>query len=100
DYTAGPAEPMQWLRSEITRTDNSGHVWGANQRITAREAIRCQTLHGAYATFEEDIKGSLEPGKLADLVVWDHDIVTIDPMRLLEVKPERTLLGGRWVYEA
>jgi predicted amidohydrolase YtcJ len=99
DYTAGPAEPMQWMRSEITRTDASGHTWGANQRITAREAIRCQTLHGAYATFEEDIKGSLEPGKLADLVVWDHDIVMIDPMKLLEVKPERTMLGGRWVYE-
>lgn len=100
DYTAGPAEPMQWLRSEITRTDSSGHVWGANQRINAHEAIRCQTLHGAHASFEEDIKGSLEPGKLADLVVWDHDIVTIDPMRLLEVKPQRTMLGGRWVYEA
>jgi predicted amidohydrolase YtcJ len=100
DYTAGPAEPMQWMRSEITRTDSSGHTWGASQRISAREAIRCQTLHGAYATFEEDIKGSLVPGKLADLVVWDHDIVTIDPMRLLEVKPERTMLGGRWVYEA
>jgi predicted amidohydrolase YtcJ len=100
DYTAGPAEPMQWLRSEITRTDASGHTWGARQRISAREAIRCQTLHGAYASFEENIKGTLEPGKLADLVVWDHDIVTIDPMQLLNVKPERTMLGGRWVYEA
>ncbi len=100
DYTASPAEPMMWLRSEITRTDASGHVWGANQRISAQEAIRCSTLHGAYASFEEGIKGSLEPGKLADLVVWDHDIVTIDPVRLLEVKPQRTMLGGRWVYEA
>jgi predicted amidohydrolase YtcJ len=100
DYTASPAEPMLWLRSEVTRTDFSGHVWGANQRISVREAIRCQTLYGAHASFEEDIKGSLEPGKLADLVVWDHDIVTIDPLRLLEAKPERTMIGGRWVYEA
>jgi predicted amidohydrolase YtcJ len=99
DYTASPAEPMIWLRSEVTRTDASGHVWGANQRITVQEAIRCSTLHGAYASFEEDIKGSLEPGKLADLVVWDEDLVAVDPMTLLQVKPQRTMIGGRWVYE-
>ena len=100
DYTASPAEPMIWLRSEITRADKTGHVWGANQRISAPEAIRCSTLNGAYASFEDGIKGSLEPGKLADLVVWDHDLLTIDPMQLLTVRPERTMLGGRWVYEA
>ncbi|HEY1874376.1 MAG TPA: amidohydrolase [Steroidobacteraceae bacterium] len=100
DYTASPAEPMLWLRSEVTRTDASGHVWGANQRITIEEAIRCSTVHGAYASFEEGIKGSLAPGQLADLVVWDHDLLTIDPTGLMNVKPERTMLGGRWVYEA
>jgi predicted amidohydrolase YtcJ len=100
DYTASPAEPMLWLRSEVTRTDASGHTWGANQRITMQEAIRCSTLHGAYASFEENIKGTLEPGQLADLVVWDHDLLKVDPETLLSVKPERTMLGGRWVYEA
>lgn len=100
DYTASPAEPMLWLRSEVTRTDASGHTWGGNQRITVEEAIRCSTVNGAYASFEENIKGSLEPGFLADLVVWDHDLLTIDPASLLSVKPERTMLGGRWVYEA
>ena len=100
DYTASPAEPMLWLRSEVTRTDAKGHSWGANQRITMEEAIRCSTLHGAYASFEEDIKGALVPGQLADLVVWDHDLLKVDPGSLLGVKPERTMLGGRWVYEA
>jgi len=100
DYTASPAEPMLWLRSEVTRTDASGHTWGANQRITVEEAIRCSTVHGAYATFEEDIKGTLEPGQLADLVVWNQDLLTVDPASFLNVKPERTMLGGRWVYEA
>jgi predicted amidohydrolase YtcJ len=100
DYTASPAEPMLWLRSEVTRTDAGGRTWGANQRIGVEEAIRCSTVHGAYASFEEGIKGTLEPGRLADLVVWDHDLLTIDPLNLMSVKPERTMLGGRWVYEA
>jgi len=100
DYTASPAEPMLWLRSEVTRTDAHGHTWGANQRITVEEAIRCSTAHGAYASFEEHIKGTLEPGQLADLVVWDHDLLAIDPASFLTVKPERTMLGGRWVYES
>jgi predicted amidohydrolase YtcJ len=100
DYTASPADPMLWLRSEVTRTDSTGHVWGANQRITVEEAIRCSTVNGAYATFEEGIKGTLDPGQLADLVVWDQDLMTIDPMSFTSVKPERTMIGGRWVYEA
>lgn len=100
DFTASPAEPMLWLRSEVTRTDAAGHTWGANQRITVEEAIRCSTVNGAYATFEENLKGTLEPGRLADLVVWDHDLMSIDPASFTGVKPERTMLGGRWVYEA
>ena len=100
DYTASPAEPMLWLRSEVTRMDASGHIWGANQRITVEQAIRCSTVHGAYASFEEGIKGTLQPGQLADLVVWDHDLLSIEPAALTTVKPERTMLGGRWIYEA
>jgi predicted amidohydrolase YtcJ len=91
---------MLWLRSEVTRTDATGHVWGANQRITVQEAIRCSTANGAYATFEEGIKGTLEPGQLADLVVWDHDLVKAEPESYLAIKPERTMVGGRWVYES
>ena len=100
DYTASPAEPMLWLYSEVTRKDATGHTWGANQRLTVAEAIRCQTVHGAYASFEEDIKGALEPGMLADLVVWDRDLLHIDPGELVGAKPERTMVAGRWVYEA
>jgi predicted amidohydrolase YtcJ len=100
DYTASPAEPMLWLRSEITRTDAAGRTWGANQRISLKEAIYCSTVNGAYATFEEGIKGTLEPGRLADLVVWDHDLTTMDPVSFTSIKAERTMLGGRWIYEA
>jgi predicted amidohydrolase YtcJ len=100
DYTASPHEPMLWMRSQVTRTDATGHTWGGNQRITAEESLRCGTLHGAYASFEEGIKGTLEPGMLADLVAWSADPLTIEPMRLLEIHAERTMVGGRWVYES
>lgn len=100
DYTASPSDPMMWLQSQVTRTDYQGHVWGANQRITLKEAIRAGTLDGATASFEEHLKGSLEPGKLADLVVWDQDLFKTDPSRLVTVKPERTLVGGEWMYES
>lgn len=100
DYTASPSEPMMWLQSQVTRTDYQGHAWGVNQRITLKEAIRAGTLDGAAASFEEHIKGTLEPGKLADLVVWDQDVFKADPGRLVAIKPERTLVGGQWMYES
>lgn len=100
DYPPGPFEPMMAMQSAVTRTDSTGQVWGASQRITVEEAIRVSTLHGAYASFEEGQKGSLEPGKLADLVVLGADPRTADPGALVDIPVERTMVGGRWVYEA
>jgi len=100
DYTASPSHPMMWLQSQVTRADMNGHQWGLNQRITVEEAIRCGTIHGAYASFEEAQKGSIEPGKLADLVVLDRDPLTADPSSLIQVAVERTMVGGKWVYES
>ena len=100
DYTASPSNPMMWLRSQLTRTDMKGNVWGANQRITLPEAIRCGTVNGAYAAFEEDLKGSIQPGKLADLVVLAQDPFKTDPSELLKIQVERTMVGGIWKYES
>jgi predicted amidohydrolase YtcJ len=100
DYTASPADPLLWLQSQVTRTDMAGHVWGANQRISVAEAIRCATMNGAYASFEEHAKGSLEPGKLADLVVLKQDPFHVDPGALAQIAVERTMVEGRWVYES
>lgn len=100
DYTASPFDPMMWMQSEVTRTDYKGNVWGANQRITVEEAIRCGTVNGAYASFEENEKGSIEPGKLADLVVLGQDPFKTDPSSLLKIPVERTLLAGKWSYES
>ena len=77
DYPPGPFEPMMALQSSVTRTDMNGKSWGLSQKISIEEAIKIGTIHGAYASYEEDIKGSLEVGKLADLVVLGSDITKI-----------------------
>jgi predicted amidohydrolase YtcJ len=100
DYTASPSDPMMWLRSQVTRTDMKGNVWGANQKISVEEAVRCGTINGAYSTFEERAKGSIEPGKLADLVVLAEDPFKADPLNLHKIAVERTMVGGKWVYES
>jgi predicted amidohydrolase YtcJ len=100
DYPPGPFEPMMALQSSVTRTDMNGNVWGAKQRITIEEALRVQTLHGAYASFEEHQKGSIEPGKFADLLVLGRDPLHENPLTLVKIPVERTMIGGRWVFEA
>jgi len=64
------------------------------------QALHSWTLAGAYASFDEDRKGSLAPGKLADFVLLDHDIMTVEPRQILQTKVLRTYLGGKLVYEA
>jgi predicted amidohydrolase YtcJ len=100
DYPPGPFEPMMALQSEVTRADMKGTVWGARQKITLEEAIRVGTLHGAYASYEESLKGSIEPGKVADLVVLGRDPFKTDPSQLINTPVERTMVGGKWVWEA
>jgi predicted amidohydrolase YtcJ len=100
DYTASPPSPMLWLYSMVTRRDPTGHVWGERQRITLQEALRAATIDGAHASFEEHDKGSIEPGKLADLVVLERDPLTVPSDEWLSIKVERTMLGGAFVYEA
>ena len=73
---------------------------GTEQRINREEAIRLYTINGAYHTFEEDVKGSIEPGKLADMVVIDRNILTCPEDDIKDTKVLRTILGGETVYEA
>ena len=100
DYPPGPFDPMMALQSQVTRTDMRGTVWGPRQRITVEEALRVGTVHGARASFEEGLKGSLTPGRLADLVVLGRDPFREDPSSLASIPVERTMVGGRWVYES
>jgi predicted amidohydrolase YtcJ len=100
DYPPGPFEPMMALQSSVTRTDIKGTVWGANQKVTVEEAIKIGTINGAYASYEEKSKGSLEVGKLADLVVLGRNPFKEDPSTLITIPIERTMTGGKWVYES
>ena len=68
--------------------------------MNIEEAIKEGTINGAYASSEEDIKGSLEIGKLADLVILEKDPTKTDPMSIIDIPIQRTMVGGNWSYES
>ena len=94
-----PIGPMVGLYAAVTRKGMSGQVYGPDEIITIEEAIRAYTLTGAYLNFEEDVKGSLEPGKFADMIVLSDDILTIDPERIMDIEVEQTYINGKLVYK-
>ncbi len=100
DYPPGPFQPLLGIQSCVTRTDSRGNVWGPNQKVSVEEALRIYTMHSAYASFDEDRKGSLEVGKMADMVVLGEDPTQIDPFGIKDIQVQRTIVGGRTVYEA
>lgn len=100
DVPVVSANPFINLRSAVTRLTQDGQLMGPGQGVTIDEAIRMFTINGAYASFEEKIKGSITPGKLADLVVLDRDPRTVAPEELHTLRAEMTVIDGRIVYEA
>jgi predicted amidohydrolase YtcJ len=100
DYVPGPYEPMMAIQSMVTRTDFDGRTWGPSQRITVDEALRIGTINGARAGFEEDLKGSITAGKLADFVILAEDPHDVDPESIKEIGIVRTVVGGDTKYRA
>ena len=100
DFDPGPFAPLMGIQGMVTRTGWNAEVWGANQRITVDEALRVNTINGAYATHEEAIKGSITPGKLADFVVLAEDPHSVDPGKIKDIKIVRTVVGGATAYQA
>ena len=100
DYTPGPYEPMMAIQSMVTRKDFDGRVWGPNQRISIEDALRICTINGAYASFEENIKGSITPGKLADFVILADAPQDVDPDAIKQIEIVRTVVGGVTMYGA
>jgi predicted amidohydrolase YtcJ len=99
DFSPGPFDPRMAIQGMVTRTGWDGKTWGSNQKISLDEAIRVNTLNGAYNSHEEDIKGSITAGKLADYVVMAEDLYSIPVDKIKDVKVLRTVVGGKTVYE-
>ncbi len=103
DWSVAPATPLEGIYGAVTRRTLDGknpEGWYPRQKISVVEAMSAYTRDAAFASFEEDIKGTLEAGKLADLVVLDRDITTIDPNTIPETRVLLTITGGRIVYQA
>ena len=101
DSPVTPFPPFVSLWTSIARrTELKNTQMGTEQKITREEAIKLYTINGAYLTFEEDIKGSLEPGKLADMIVIDRDVLTCPEDDIKDTKVLTTYLGGKVIFEA
>jgi predicted amidohydrolase YtcJ len=101
DWPVAPLNPLLSIYGAVTRRtvdDKNPDGWIPEQKISVEDAIKCYTLNAAYASFEEDIKGSIEVGKLADLVVLSDDILTIDPVKIKDVKVKMTVFDGEIVF--
>ena len=100
DFSPGPFAPLMGIQGMVTRTGWNGETWGANQRISVEEAVRVNTLNGAYASREEANKGSITPGKLADFVILADDPHTVAQEKIKDIAIVRTVTGGTTVYQA
>ena len=95
--------PLLTVYAAVTRRTIDGknpNGWVPEQKISVEETVRAYTVGSAYAEFQENVKGSISVGKLADLVLLSRDIFTIDPNEIENVKVVLTMVDGRVVYEA
>jgi predicted amidohydrolase YtcJ len=98
DSAVVPYPPLWVIYHFVSRDTISGGVLGADQKISRKEALQVETINNAYLTFEEKLKGSIEPGKLADLVVLPEDILTVPDKRIEQMAVSMTMVGGAVVY--
>jgi predicted amidohydrolase YtcJ len=101
DWPVESLNPMEGIYSAVSRksvSDKNGNAWLQDESLSVEEAIECYTLGSAYASFEEDIKGSLKEEKLADIVVLSKDIFTIPEEEILNTDVVYTILGGKIIY--
>ncbi len=103
DWDVAPLNPMLGLYAAVTRATLDGrnpNGWFPEQKLTVAEAVEAYTMGSAYAEFQEKEKGSITPGKLADMVILSDDIFKIDPAKIRDVKVLRTIVGGKLVWAA
>ena len=98
DSSINPYNPFLAMYAMAARTTEQGSLIVPAEAIGRKEALKAYTINNAYASFEETIKGSIEPGKLADLAVLSDDILTCSEERIRDIKSLMTILGGKTVY--
>jgi len=94
-----PYNPWLALWAMITRKTERGTVIVPEEALSRQQALRCYTINNAYASFEEELKGSIEPGKLADMIVLDRDYLTCPVDEIKNIQVRRTVVGGGTVFE-
>ena len=99
DYAVSNGNPMIQIYEAVTRKTRTGQIVTLEEAVSVMDAIRLYTWNGAYLGKEEDIKGSIELGKLADMVILDRDILTVPPEEIKDLKVLTTIVDGRIVYQ-
>ncbi len=99
DFPVNPINPLLNMYIMVTRKDPNGNVYGASEAISREQALRLYTRAAARYTFEERRKGTLEPGKLADLVVLSADYLTVPEDQIKDIKADVTIVGGKVVFQ-
>jgi len=99
DCGVTPVSPLFNIYIAATRITRDGMILGPEQRISVIDGVRAMTIDAAYLAFEEDIKGSIEPGKLADFVILSEDPTTVASEKIKDIQVEMTLIGGKIVYQ-
>ena len=103
DWSVAPASPLQGIYAAVTRRTLDGanpDGWVPEQKITVGQALRAYTYEGAFASFDEDKKGVIKVGMLADMVLLDRDLTTIEPQTIRDTQVLKTIVGGRVVYSS
>ncbi len=100
DFNVAPIDQMFVVWTAVNRVSRGGEVIGPDQRVTPLEALEAITINAAYQYFEEKTKGSIEPGKLADLVILDKNPLKVDPMTIKDIQVVETIKEGRTIFES
>ena len=99
DLPVTPVDPLFSMHTAVNRITREGKTLGPEERISPLEALKAYTTHAAYCSFEEDLKGSIKAGKLADFTVLSDNPLTVAPDKIKDIQVEQTHVGGRRVYE-
>jgi predicted amidohydrolase YtcJ len=100
DYPISGLSPMLRIQSLVTRTSRAGRIYGSEQRLSFEQALEVYTMGGAYASFEEELKGSISPGKVADFVVLAQDPRLVPLLEIKDIAIDETWVAGRLRYSA